>query len=1112
MIRSALGLGFAACLVVLAADAAWAQAPRSRGFSSSHDFSSDADLTRGAVVTEPGSDAVRTPFRRLSNEDSSVRLPRQSEERALPNLVRPNVTMDSSDPNYTSAPITDGKLIGANGEPGYVWISAETGEQHWVDLEFADGERSVSSVSVEWGPWRSKRFKVQVADERGWLVDVSAWLDGSASSSSFVLFPTVSTRRVRVVQDAGGGAGSLADGGTPRTNRMSVDELGVLAGPLPVARPVVVDSSYFDYAPSLITDGDTREGKTADFWTETWASAESAAQHWVEVRFFALTTVAQAEIHWGHWSSARFKVQYWDGASFVDTSSSAAGWLGADPWPAVSRVSFAPVETTRLRVLQDANGGRPPGDGRVGLMSVAELIVRPAQSFNRAAANPLADSSYGGYTPGAAFDGVRTNGCAPSDCDGPGGSWVSAETPFDHWLELDLGHLIEVGAVTLDWGAWGSMSFQLQYWDGASWVVAASGSMSSNQSASFAVNAATERLRVFQPAGAGAGRPGDGYVRSDLMSIGEILLGYPALGTYVSAPTRLSEPLAQVTLSSVQSNASPPQGVAYSVSADDGASWTPVSVGVPTPMPPGTLVRWRADLSSGGAESPEIEQVTLEMVGQPHDIGPALWRGGRAGAVSFGVDDSFTTFAEPNPALNEPNQPVLGAGVFGTYFQQNAAPYDAMRFDLFTTSSYVYSTFAGLGHEMGNHSESHACRNSPPDGSATNALDLEFTRKQDQLDALFPTRGRVQSLAWPCGNYDLAKGSVSRRFFVSSRGFRDGDPNGEFSCTGPGSYHCALAGGEPQDLLEEPTPRNFQNLRAIAADNWRSPSLADVKNVVHWAEAEGNWAVLAYHYFTELPYQHEVREAALLDLWRAPQGEVARYVKLRDSFASGFAIATPTTRDFTIYSTLGDADVPAESHARPAYPASELVERVFDGGVTARVWSPSSRGSPLRVRIWNNGVAYTQRAIEGNDYLLFEAPLTRAPAPIRVEWVDTPAGDDDVDGAPNLSDNCRYEWNPSQSDSGGVGAALPNLVGNACECGDLSDDGTVDGGDTALLRARLSNPSGTPIGAAGLAKCATYDGGPASCDIADLAVLRRRLATPPSLPGIRDACVAARPH
>ena len=51
--------------------------------------------------------------------------------------------------------------------------------------------------------------------------------------------------------------------------------------------------------------------------------------------------------------------------------------------------------------------------------------------------------------------------------------------------------------------------------------------------------------------------------------------------------------------------------------------------------------------------------------------------------------------------------------------------------------------------------------------------------------------------------------------------------------------------------------------------------------------------------------------------------------------------------------------------------------------------------------------------------------------------------DSDGDGVPDSSDNCPYRANPGQEDHGGVDAALPDGIGDACQCGDITGDGRV---------------------------------------------------------------------
>ena len=62
------------------------------------------------------------------------------------------------------------------------------------------------------------------------------------------------------------------------------------------------------------------------------------------------------------------------------------------------------------------------------------------------------------------------------------------------------------------------------------------------------------------------------------------------------------------------------------------------------------------------------------------------------------------------------------------------------------------------------------------------------------------------------------------------------------------------------------------------------------------------------------------------------------------------------------------------------------------------------------------------------------------------------AGDWDGDGVANAGDNCPFAANPGQQDGGGVDTVTPNGVGDACECGDVSGNGKVNGQDANAIK------------------------------------------------------------
>ena len=61
-------------------------------------------------------------------------------------------------------------------------------------------------------------------------------------------------------------------------------------------------------------------------------------------------------------------------------------------------------------------------------------------------------------------------------------------------------------------------------------------------------------------------------------------------------------------------------------------------------------------------------------------------------------------------------------------------------------------------------------------------------------------------------------------------------------------------------------------------------------------------------------------------------------------------------------------------------------------------------------------------------------------------------GDWDGDGVPDAQDNCRREPNPGQEDAGGVAGEGPDGVGDACQCGDVTGNGKVNGQDANAIR------------------------------------------------------------
>jgi hypothetical protein len=105
--------------------------------------------------------------------------------------------------------------------------------------------------------------------------------------------------------------------------------------------------------------------------------------------------------------------------------------------------------------------------------------------------------------------------------------------------------------------------------------------------------------------------------------------------------------------------------------------------------------------------------------------------------------------------------------------------------------------------------------------------------------------------------------------------------------------------------------------------------------------------------------------------------------------------------------------------------------------------------------------------------------------------------------AASCDDNCPWTANSDQLDVGRVGAQdLPDGIGDACQCLDVSDDGRANVLDsTWYRRAVTSHPP--PLTAP--QKC--LGAGAATCDAGDVAPLRNALALVP--PAAANVCAAA---
>src|SRR5262249_47753246 len=117
------------------------------------------------------------------------------------------------------------------------------------------------------------------------------------------------------------------------------------------------------------------------------------------------------------------------------------------------------------------------------------------------------------------------------------------------------------------------------------------------------------------------------------------------------------------------------------------------------------------------------------------------------------------------------------------------------------------------------------------------------------------------------------------------------------------------------------------------------------------------------------------------------------------------------------------------------------------------------------------------------------------------KWQLNETVDIDRDTIPDTFDNCPFAPNTNQTDSVGNG------IGDACRCGDVTNDGLVNISDKTILSRSLAGlpPYGSVGSMPGFTKCDVNGDG--ACNLADNTIVSRAIAG--LGPGIQQKCHAA---
>lgn len=136
---------------------------------------------------------------------------------------------------------------------------------------------------------------------------------------------------------------------------------------------ITVDSSYGGYeSTDALHDGDVIMPGDHCLNDVSWASAETSAPHWIEVRLPKPHTIHRVAVYWAFYGSTRhssrqYEIQSWDGKEWQRVAE-----VRNLEDTRVTLTDFPPVTTDRLRICQPAGMGHP---SRPNLMWVGEVKV-----------------------------------------------------------------------------------------------------------------------------------------------------------------------------------------------------------------------------------------------------------------------------------------------------------------------------------------------------------------------------------------------------------------------------------------------------------------------------------------------------------------------------------------------------------------------------------------------------------------------------------------------------------------------------------------------------------------------------------------------------------------
>jgi len=442
--------------------------------------------------------------------------------------------------NYPASAAINGERAGANSTTGGLWngwISNQIMPQ-WLQVDFGQS-RSINQIDVfmvqdnyqnpapptldmTFTLYGLLNFEVQYWNGSSWVPIPGGSVSGNNKVWRQFTFPAIVTSRIRVF------ANSSPDS-YARVTEVEVWGTSAINVALPANGGSASASSTLNsnYPASAAINGERAgaNSTTGGLWNG-WISNQTMPQ-WLQVDFGQSRSIQQIDafmvqdnyqnpapptldMTFTLYGLLNFEVQYWNGSSWVPIPGGSVSGNNK-VW---RQFTFPAIVTNRIRVFANSS---PDSYARVTEVEVwgtsvpsAINVALPANGGSASASSTLNSN----YPASAAINGERAG--ANSTTGGLWNGWISNQI-MPQWLQVDFGQSRSINQIdvfmvqdnfqnpappTLDmtFTLYGLLNFEVQYWNGSSWVPIPGGSVSGNNKVwrQFTFPAiVTNRIRVF---------------------------------------------------------------------------------------------------------------------------------------------------------------------------------------------------------------------------------------------------------------------------------------------------------------------------------------------------------------------------------------------------------------------------------------------------------------------------------------------------------------------------------------------------------------------------------------------------------------------------------------